>query len=683
MLKSRNLDDQSFDQIMEYVMGRLPWLCPAWTDYNAHDPGITVLELMAWYKEMQQYHLNAVTDEMRKKLLKLLGVMPKKPKAARCYIEIPQSAGEYPAYARLESPQDITFELTEAARGGEKVQAVYLHSEQGITDMTHTLEQPGIAIWPFDQEGTDTELIIGVSGEHNSIRLWFEVDDVREVQRNPFVSDEQSPRELDWSLPDGGELKVRDETHALSHSGYVTIESQNGFPLTDAGLGLSVNRYIKVRQTDAGCEERVRLSGILAGRYPAVQRETWAKYEEFTLSDAEQTIELCDSISQNGDVLAFIREEAGLRLCESVREMGEKGPQLRVYADFVVQDGQPNLVLVTLDPVRGTELAFASTGLPNMELELDLSGRQVLTDHLALICDTRCDDGRIRPALWKYVDDLSSCGPRDCAFTYDSVRETLVFGDGEHGQIVPAGEHGVLAASLAVSRCEGGNLPANSGLAFDDGLTVVNSAASGGAREQSVADAAFQFLRAFQETGKCASEKDYERAALLSPGLRVAAAKAIAGFDPDEPSGKSRLPVVTVVALPFSTKPQPMPDSRFLNAIQRHIETKRPICTVVKVVPPVYVPIGISVTLRASGDMQAQIRQAAEEYLHVGGDRSIGDPVLKDDLLLRLSQLDGAYLVERLELQPFSADCSVTPNGDITLKRNAIAWLKTLHVQVR
>lgn len=76
MLRSRNLDDQTFADIMEYALGRLPWLCPAWTDHNAHDPGITILELMAWYKEMQQYHMNVVTEELKQKFLKLLGVVP-------------------------------------------------------------------------------------------------------------------------------------------------------------------------------------------------------------------------------------------------------------------------------------------------------------------------------------------------------------------------------------------------------------------------------------------------------------------------------------------------------------------------------------------------------------------------------------------------------------------------------
>ena len=46
MLKARNLDDQTYEEIVQAAEGRLPWLCPAWTDHNAHDPGITVLELM-------------------------------------------------------------------------------------------------------------------------------------------------------------------------------------------------------------------------------------------------------------------------------------------------------------------------------------------------------------------------------------------------------------------------------------------------------------------------------------------------------------------------------------------------------------------------------------------------------------------------------------------------------------
>ena len=43
MLLSRNLDDQRFEDIVREAVGRLPWLCSAWTDHNAHDPGEPVI----------------------------------------------------------------------------------------------------------------------------------------------------------------------------------------------------------------------------------------------------------------------------------------------------------------------------------------------------------------------------------------------------------------------------------------------------------------------------------------------------------------------------------------------------------------------------------------------------------------------------------------------------------------
>ena len=76
MLKARNLDDQTYEEIVQAAEGRLPWLCPAWTDHNAHDPGITVLELMAWYKELQQYQMNQFTGRAEMEAAQAGGDIP-------------------------------------------------------------------------------------------------------------------------------------------------------------------------------------------------------------------------------------------------------------------------------------------------------------------------------------------------------------------------------------------------------------------------------------------------------------------------------------------------------------------------------------------------------------------------------------------------------------------------------
>jgi hypothetical protein len=44
---SPNLFDKRFDDLVEMGRSRLPSLAPEWTDYNAHDPGITLMDLLA------------------------------------------------------------------------------------------------------------------------------------------------------------------------------------------------------------------------------------------------------------------------------------------------------------------------------------------------------------------------------------------------------------------------------------------------------------------------------------------------------------------------------------------------------------------------------------------------------------------------------------------------------------
>ena len=41
MLNLEELDDMSFSDLMKKSITEISVLCPEWTDFNAHDPGIT------------------------------------------------------------------------------------------------------------------------------------------------------------------------------------------------------------------------------------------------------------------------------------------------------------------------------------------------------------------------------------------------------------------------------------------------------------------------------------------------------------------------------------------------------------------------------------------------------------------------------------------------------------------
>src|SRR3989442_13059711 len=69
-----NLDDRNFDQLAAEARALIPRNLPVWTDYNASDPGITLLELFAFLIVAAVYQINRVPERSLKRFGQLVGV---------------------------------------------------------------------------------------------------------------------------------------------------------------------------------------------------------------------------------------------------------------------------------------------------------------------------------------------------------------------------------------------------------------------------------------------------------------------------------------------------------------------------------------------------------------------------------------------------------------------------------
>src|SRR4028119_1687981 len=67
-----NLDDRTYEDLVQEALSLIPNYAPDWTNYNPSDPGITLIELFAYLSEMLIYRLNRVTDANQYTFLKLL-----------------------------------------------------------------------------------------------------------------------------------------------------------------------------------------------------------------------------------------------------------------------------------------------------------------------------------------------------------------------------------------------------------------------------------------------------------------------------------------------------------------------------------------------------------------------------------------------------------------------------------
>src|SRR5262249_1676339 len=67
-----NLDDRNYTDLVAEALSLLPQYAPEWTNHNPSDPGITLIELLAYFTEILIYRLNRVTRENKIKFLQLL-----------------------------------------------------------------------------------------------------------------------------------------------------------------------------------------------------------------------------------------------------------------------------------------------------------------------------------------------------------------------------------------------------------------------------------------------------------------------------------------------------------------------------------------------------------------------------------------------------------------------------------
>jgi hypothetical protein len=70
-----NLDDRTFAELTVEATTLIPSLQPAWTNHNPSDPGIVLVELLAWLTEMLLFQVNEIPAATDEKFLQLLNAV--------------------------------------------------------------------------------------------------------------------------------------------------------------------------------------------------------------------------------------------------------------------------------------------------------------------------------------------------------------------------------------------------------------------------------------------------------------------------------------------------------------------------------------------------------------------------------------------------------------------------------
>lgn len=116
-----DLDDRSWQDLVDEMRALIPKYAPQWTDHNPSDLGITLIELFAWLGEGIIFRLNQTPEKNYLAFLNLLGITRDPPSPARTHLTFTSGAAVpvvVPAgtQAQTVAPpggQPVTFETDE------------------------------------------------------------------------------------------------------------------------------------------------------------------------------------------------------------------------------------------------------------------------------------------------------------------------------------------------------------------------------------------------------------------------------------------------------------------------------------------------------------------------------------------------------------------------------------------
>ncbi|QAY79325.1 baseplate J/gp47 family protein [Sphingosinicella sp. BN140058] len=149
------LDDIDYDRLVEIARSRLPALAPQWTDYNIHDPGIMLVELLAWIADSQVYSLARDRKDERLAMAALLGVVPRGavPASGVVYpveppeVSLPLPAGRRTVPVRARAPRVETVTAVDLLP--IEIVQITLGEGSGSSEVTRINARAGAGFQPF------------------------------------------------------------------------------------------------------------------------------------------------------------------------------------------------------------------------------------------------------------------------------------------------------------------------------------------------------------------------------------------------------------------------------------------------------------------------------------------------------------------------------------------------------
>ncbi len=625
-----NLFDKRFGDLLEIGRARLPSLAPQWTDHNAHDPGITLMELLAWVAEAQLYSLSHLRRDERLAYAALLGLAPSGTVGATGLIWPDRLDPASPArtYSRaMVLSRDTVIHLMNADQPtfrpvdkllwvpGVIKDVVSRHGDSKSVNHTLANERGNLAFLPFGER----------AGQGDVLSIVFQ---------------------------------CRDQVGLLG----LNRESARGARLAIGVLAAPpVGGAVAIDKHTEGC--RSPLIVMLISDKERVALRVVSDTTQGFLTTGVLLLDLDNVKSSPQDFTLEFSAPDGLA----------RPPRLLRIEPNVIPIEQGRTITREVHAVDGPLDAPIP---PDWSFTLDESGLRFASGENPVTVEVAESSGLVQ---WQPCENLSEFGPNDNRYEFDVAAGRVTFGNSINGRIAPQGAQ--VLVSYAVSDAQAGEVARHRKwqvAGFQGSFGVNLDPITGGAPAPDAAEQKRKARQRYREEHALVTAEDIKVAALALPLLEVARVWVVQHQEQAAQAG-----ILTLVALksrPNGIEPEQIPETaRWLEAIRRHLASRIPLGTRLVVQAPRYKDFSIQATLEAHSRrdpnavkdavmLELGRRFTLDKSAEGSMPRQPGVPVTQRDVRAWLRGMDGVKNIVELHL----LDVNGTEVSEISVPRNGL-----------
>lgn len=688
MLSSKNLNDKTFEEVLEESIAQIPLYTQEWTNFNQSDPGITILENLSAFHILQQSEMNQVTDAVKEMLLKMVGFYKREGQASKILLKTKRDYGKmtFPAGQKL-TTGDICFELEDEIQVNTgKILGIYSRTEgvfRNLSELTQPYGIPGgCLVFGERPEAGDSIYFVLSSLSPVGKQLLLYMDVPQEYSRSEFDAEEGNPfAKLSWEiLTEKGyrKIKVKDESFCFMRKGTVRLIRKNrkGCIGEIEGMkGYVIRAVLSQAEYDiAPCVKSVE--GFLT---EAVQKDTKSVLLQY---EGAEKITVRHAMAESPYFFVYVRENCDEEYYE-YREYRDENSEGRYYIKEKEAGGGYSILF--------SKKKFAHAPMPGLDdgvtvvccseemmlyrklgkvcgydrQKLDLSPyRYTVKEAFSLLLGRRDAGGFMRYSIWK-----PQCMDEDGFFYTINHQEAALMvwdcGDYEGADIIIGG--------CALYNGDIGNiLPHNEFRVELDNKTYEFRnlfISREGKYEEEVEDVRKRFVKDLASPASMVTAQDCEEIIRGIPGLCIHKVKAFIGQNRN---------VINVVVKPESREAFPKLSDIYLYKIRECLDKSRMLNVKIKLLQPVYLPIHVKAVIYIKKHYE-KYREKIEETLRQKldfreGPQNFGELISFHEVYHALELLDCVEEIYELLLQPGSMQHVYRSGMDFKLHENCLCY---------